>query len=165
MPNPDIGKWAAVGGRTNRGRPQSPEHVRRRAESVKASLANTTRECVQCGDSFTPTQAAQRYCSGRCWNAVQAAKRYANSAESRHRMKLNRREYDALVAVEGEQCAICGGDNGKKRLPVDHDHERGVIRGLLCHKCNTAVGLMADDPDRLIKAAVYLRRSRLRSVV
>jgi len=55
-------------------------------------------------------------------------------------------------------CAICRKHQTrfKKALAVDHNHATGGVRGLLCSACNTALGLMQDDKDRLRKAAEYL---------
>lgn len=66
-------------------------------------------------------------------------------------------EYDELVARSDNKCYVCDASPGKRRLNVDHCHETGIIRGLLCHGCNTAIGLMQDDPELLELAATYLR--------
>ena len=42
------------------------------------------------------------------------------------------------------------------RLVVDHNHDTGVVRGLLCSRCNTGIGLLGEDPARIIAAAMYL---------
>jgi hypothetical protein len=76
-------------------------------------------------------------------------------------------EYQALVESQGGLCAICREPETAMRggvirpLCIDHDHETGVVRGLLCSRCNTAVGLMLDDPDRLREAVAYLTIPRL----
>lgn len=50
-------------------------------------------------------------------------------------------EYASLYDEQGGRCALCGGEsNGRGRLAVDHDHETGRVRGLLCFSCNTALG-------------------------
>lgn len=43
-------------------------------------------------------------------------------------------------------------------LYVDHDHQTGLARGLLCNACNTAIGLFGEHPARLLRAAAYLER-------
>jgi hypothetical protein len=63
---------------------------------------------------------------------------------------------DELAAVQNGVCAICGGSDGED-LHVDHCHASGAVRGLLCGPCNRALGLMQDDPARLLAAAAYLR--------
>lgn len=66
-------------------------------------------------------------------------------------------EYDEMVAAQGGVCAICGGGPGRyPRLCVDHDHETGVIRGLLCNDCNRGIGLLGDNPTTVAAAAAYL---------
>lgn len=64
---------------------------------------------------------------------------------------------DALLAAQGGACAICGGPPlGKGVYHLDHDHETGNVRGLLCHACNTSLGGFRDDPELLRKAIAYL---------
>jgi hypothetical protein len=72
-------------------------------------------------------------------------------------------DFDALAAEQEGRCAICGGTpvGPGKRLHVDHCHATGVVRGLLCGNCNTAIGLMADDSERLLAAVAYLSRASL----
>lgn len=67
--------------------------------------------------------------------------------------------YRNLLKLQNGKCAICGAelaDNVGNRLYVDHDHESGKIRGLLCAKCNFGIGQFNDDPDLLRKAITYL---------
>ena len=65
--------------------------------------------------------------------------------------------YEAMFQGQGNVCAICKAIPNPKRVAVDHDHKTGIIRGILCHLCNTAIGLMKDNPEILIEAAKYLR--------
>ena len=65
----------------------------------------------------------------------------------------------AMLAAQDGGCAICGhkpDSTSDRRLAIDHDHETGRVRGLLCYRCNTAIGLLGDDPERLRRAADYL---------
>lgn len=64
--------------------------------------------------------------------------------------------YNAMLIKQGSKCAICRLSSGRRRLDVDHCHATGVVRGLLCHKCNTAIGKFKDDPAILTAAIAYL---------
>ena len=67
-------------------------------------------------------------------------------------------DYEALVATQGGRCAICGSsDPGRNEvLHVDHDHDTGAVRGLLCFSCNIGLGSFGDDLTRLRAAIAYL---------
>lgn len=73
-------------------------------------------------------------------------------------------QYDAMLAEQGGVCALCGkppamnGGPSGNRLHVDHDHETGRVRALLCSTCNISLGGFRDDPVLLRKAADYLER-------
>src|SRR5690606_19146421 len=60
-------------------------------------------------------------------------------------------EYNELFAAQDGCCASCGVHQSElsKPLFVDHDHETGEIRGLLCQHCNTALGYARDDVNIL----------------
>lgn len=67
-------------------------------------------------------------------------------------------EYNEKLAGQRGACAICERkNNGARRLAVDHDHDTGAVRGLLCNPCNTVLGLMSDNPLLLLAAANYLK--------
>lgn len=68
-------------------------------------------------------------------------------------------DYDAVLALQNGKCGICSrGPNGRGRhLHVDHDHETGNLRGLLCHSCNTSLGHFKDSIETLQRAINYLR--------
>lgn len=68
--------------------------------------------------------------------------------------------YNKMVADRNNKCDICGMDGSLVRygkLKVDHDHSTGEIRGLLCDKCNFAIGLLNDNPTLIGKVLEYLR--------
>jgi hypothetical protein len=69
-------------------------------------------------------------------------------------------EFNTLFEHQGGKCAVCGYSDmtQKKMFPhVDHDHETGKVRGLLCSNCNMAIGKMKDSPELLLKAAEYIK--------
>jgi hypothetical protein len=71
---------------------------------------------------------------------------------------LTRDEYERTLREQNDSCRICGAtfETTGKRFHVDHDHATGKVRGLLCHKCNAALGMFDDNVDRLRKAVEYL---------
>lgn len=66
---------------------------------------------------------------------------------------IDRTMYEQMVKDQGNACAIC---KEIKPLCVDHSHTSGKCRGLLCHKCNKAIGLLNDNPYIMQSAREYL---------
>lgn len=62
-------------------------------------------------------------------------------------------QFDAMYFEQDGACAIC---HVSEATHVDHNHTTGEVRELLCHSCNAAIGLLQEDPQRLITAALYL---------
>jgi hypothetical protein len=83
-------------------------------------------------------------------------KRRERAAHLMRKFGITIEQYEEVLAGQEGGCAICGRKPGKISLHVDHDHGTGVVRGLLCFKCNNALGDFADDGDRLIRAVHYL---------
>jgi Recombination endonuclease VII len=98
---------------------------------------------------------------------------YADNAEERRVVAAERRlmdmygltmaQFEKMAAAQGGVCAICKkapyADHPsprKTRLSVDHDHATRAIRGLLCDKCNTGLGMFEDNPGLLAAAIAYL---------
>jgi hypothetical protein len=71
----------------------------------------------------------------------------------RRRYGIGADEFDALVERQGGVCAICGRPDPEH---VDHDHETGAVRGILCFNCNGGLGQFRDSIDSLLTAASYL---------
>lgn len=65
-------------------------------------------------------------------------------------------DWDRMVIEQLGCCAICG--DAPLELHVDHCHETGIVRGLLCVSCNNGLGRFADDPARLRAAAEYIEK-------
>lgn len=62
-----------------------------------------------------------------------------------------------MLEEQNGVCAICFSPPlPRDRLFVDHCHASGAVRALLCRPCNTGIGMLKDDPDRLMAAAAYL---------
>jgi len=80
--------------------------------------------------------------------------------ERNHKRRLHlKRSYgltDACIdrLMSNYECSICCADED---LVVDHNHDTGAVRGLLCHKCNLGIGHLDDSIERLEKALNYLK--------
>jgi hypothetical protein len=80
------------------------------------------------------------------WKRTATARRYGLSLE----------EYDELVAAH-ERCPIClTTEPGGVGWTIDHDHETGKVRGVLCSECNLALGKLQDNVASLTRAQAYL---------
>ena len=134
------------------------------------------RTCRKCGKSEKETRfysrqtvagiAAGNMCAP-CWIAKAVEWRKANKERwnrQRHALKLkkrfgiNQQQFDDLYS--NPSCCGCGvktSQNGK-RLALDHDHESGRTRGLLCHDCNRTIATAHDNPLILRRLAKYLRK-------
>lgn len=95
----------------------------------------------------------------------------ARSAETRQRLYGGGREYhlrrrygigqahvERILAMQSGRCPGCGKPDPEH---VDHDHETGEVRGLLCFNCNQALGNVRDDTSVLLRLAHYLHDARV----
>jgi hypothetical protein len=80
-----------------------------------------------------------------------------------HQYGISLETYDAMVWVRDNRCDCCGSRptartlGGKLRdLAVDHCHDTGLIRGLLCTNCNAGIGLLGDTIDSLLAGITYM---------
>lgn len=75
------------------------------------------------------------------------------------RFGIDSATYDRLLAAQGGGCALCGSTNPGGRwtsFHVDHCHDTGRVRGLLCAYCNGALGTLGDSPEALLRAYEYV---------
>jgi hypothetical protein len=102
--------------------------------------------CVQCETNDKRTDTGRALCS-RCNNL----KRYYNITFDDYKVLLEKQDY---------KCAICKTADMKSRrtewFAVDHDHNSGKVRGLLCNNCNRGIGLLQDSVENLTNAINYL---------
>jgi hypothetical protein len=100
---------------------------------------------------------------GRCVTHQRARKKQTrqNARERRWTATygITAEEYDAILKAQGGACYICRRAKGlSKPLCVDHDHETGMVRGLLCNPCNADVlGHARDEIEFFERAIEYLR--------
>lgn len=99
----------------------------------------------------------------RAWNHANPEKRF--DTHLRRTFGISRDDYMEMLLSQEGACAICRRPEtvidkrtGRvRRLHVDHDHETGAVRSLLCTRCNMAVGYLEDDPERAEAVATYIR--------
>jgi len=108
--------------------------------------------CKECADTYKTNWVTT---SG---NDIKAA---STNSRLLKRYGITSEEYIRLLENQNYSCAICGNTPEKGRantykLSVDHCHTTGVVRGLLCQKCNTGMGLLGDTKEGLLKALKYL---------
>jgi len=96
--------------------------------------------------------------------AYQKKRRTAHPAlHIARRYKLAQEQYEALLAFQAGRCALCSEPLEKsgrtsESAHVDHDHETGIVRGILHRRCNLMIGQAGDDPDILEAGAAYLKK-------
>ena len=86
------------------------------------------------------------------WRCTKAEKLYS----IKQKYGIDQNEYAEILRRQHGLCAICGGNLEELRLVIDHCHESGRVRGLLCHNCNVGIGMLKDDISILSKAISYL---------
>lgn len=129
----------------------------------KTGADDSPRDCSWCGESYRPkTRRPSKFCSAEC----KAAERKASGAErDGHLLRkfgITQADYMAMLSAQGGGCAICGvapeaqAARYKTYLHVDHCHDTGRVRGLLCGEHNLLIGRFGDEPVLLRKAADYL---------
>ena len=112
--------------------------------------------CKMCGSVFSPLAPSHLHCSDACSTRSQSS-RYL---ERNYGITID--EYERMLEDQEHKCAICReegfvmAEHHSMKLVVDHCHTKGDVRGLLCHNCNRALGLLKDNKQALKAAIVYL---------
>jgi hypothetical protein len=151
--------------------------------SVVADTVITMKVCSLCRTSLPLSEFYQRSsqngpglraeCKACCGRRSkkhyeQNREHYKQYASRRNRMRPDERRsihlkrmygitntiYEAMYEAQDGRCGICSEPH--RRLVVDHDHDSGRVRGLLCRKCNAAIGQLKDNPVLLRRALSWL---------
>ena len=81
---------------------------------------------------------------------------YNKKWKLRTRYKITEEEIEILLLQQNNKCAICLASFDLTEKEIDHNHKTGAIRGLLCHKCNSAIGYLKEDINIFINSILYL---------
>jgi hypothetical protein len=114
------------------------------------------KECPSCQDVYTPVAPSQKYCSDKCRGKNSYYQRNYGLTEAKYEDKKKEQGYKCKIC--GEEGFCIGNKNHTEKLVVDHDHESGQVRDLLCHNCNRALGLLQDSVIIAGSALQYLKR-------
>lgn len=119
-------------------------HYRRSRRGGEGSVAAVPRQCNGCDGPIEAERGSRAVWCLSCLPLVNKLRPY----------DLDVRGYLAMYAKQGGRCLVC--EEHRKVLDVEHCHVSSRVRGLCCGRCNTAMGFLGDDPERLRRAALYL---------
>lgn len=135
-----------------------------RMKSERSAHARIGRLCVKCNQELNSSiKKGALYCSEDCKKSV-LNQRYRDRNRHKPRERLygiTEDQYNQFLSDQNNKCAICHTDEpgGKGGWHVDHNHDTGIVRGLLCHKCNVGLGHFNDDSILIDRASKYLSKS------
>lgn len=108
--------------------------------AAKGRFAPTHKDknCVECEKSYTPQNGMQKRCD-ICKLDIAAKNR-------RNRFRIDNKQYREMLRAQNYKCAICeiGFETLSKNPSIDHCHDRGIVRGLLCPSCNWRLSSLDD---------------------
>lgn len=126
----------------------TPEGVETRGEELI---------CCVCLTSKPKTDFYKKNRNGRLDSSCKACR----IIKSRERtLGVTEQQYRELERKQNGRCGICRNRLRSRRykaFAVDHCHRTGRVRGLLCTNCNTALGLLKDDPERMLRASEWVK--------
>jgi len=125
--------------------------------------SETHRRCCDCHEMY-PLEAFTRHRSAPLGRGYVC--RLCRSLGRHSQWGITPTRYAEILRAQGGGCAIClASDSGRHRrrqlrLEIDHCHTSGRVRGLLCVRCNLAIGQFNDDPALLLRAIGYLQQTQ-----
>lgn len=135
-----------------------------RAVTFKRRRGDGRKDCALCGkdvilDHFHRNPQRKDKRGSYCVDCVRQLSQKWSRTATVGQYGMTEQEYEDMAAAQGYKCRICERPAANERygkLSIDHCHSTGVVRGLLCMYCNTALGKFRDNPRVLLRAAQYL---------
>jgi hypothetical protein len=135
------------------------KHLKRQRDwYAETKLLDEVWLCSYCSRMKHASQFHKRYKCKLCHNKHERI--YARNTRPHRKMLSVMRKYNMTEEKYrnlDKACVVCG---SKKILQLDHNHKNGKFRGVLCHKCNTALGCVNDDIDLLKKLISYVKENK-----
>lgn len=139
------------------------------SKQCKATRDNAARKkvqavknCLTCGKEIVPERSTKKFCSNKCKDDNKTRKMTRWLRIEKY-YGLTEQEWTAILESQNNVCAIC---NRKSKVwHTDHDHRccpagrhtcGKCVRGILCNRCNQAIGLLKEDKDNFKRAVEYL---------
>lgn len=155
-------------------------HANRRKMTWAQKGGCKVKPCENCRIDFKPPTSGNLYCDicrpailrkthrdgSRTWRLKNRLRhRKVKMAWDLKKYGLSLDDYDSMLKAQAGRCAICrreeiGGRGILRKLAVDHCHLTGCVRGLLCNRCNAALGMVRDDASVLRAMILYLEKPR-----
>jgi hypothetical protein len=138
------------------------KYARNRAKYCSRKCCGQARDPEQrraYGRAYHERHREVRDANARAWRENNRDRAYLHDQRNHlKRYGLSPETYVELLAHQGGACAICRTTSTApwSRFCIDHDHDSGAVRGLLCQRCNVCIGQAGDDVDVLRKAIAYL---------
>lgn len=116
------------------------------------------KRCRCCGElrpseRYEPRRATCRDCNNARARA-RGPRPYSREQWLKQKYGITVDDFESLLAVQRNRCAL--GHPFRGKVVVDHDHRTGVVRGLLCERCNLGIGHLLDSPALCRRARTYL---------
>jgi len=131
------------------GHPRSPENL---------FANNSCKECAKIANKQwrdSHPEQVKGYANARDeWRKAHPEHRKDYWLQSRY--GISQKDYERMLKEQDDQCAICFRIMGKPK--VDHDHDTGEVRQLLCNECNCGIGFLRDDVVLIASALAYLKK-------
>ncbi len=138
---------------------KEPEHFLDKYHVTKLGFTVYYPNCNDCRDA----EARQRV---KVWRKKNPKRKYKHKydplkcAEATY--GITPHDYTLMLERQGHRCVICRDEfESTKTRHIDHCHETGVVRGILCSRCNHGLGFFRDNIDNLLRAVSYLSKTKL----
>jgi hypothetical protein len=149
--------------------PETANRIKRQVEA-RGKEAEDTKACSVCSrllplPAFSKAKGKRK---GRCAECKECRKEYKSQTREHNRWVtlyrlygMTKEQFETTLKSQQGRCKICGTDTPGQHgvFVVDHCHETGKVRGLLCSRCNTSIGQMDHDPGKLQSAVKYLEEN------